>query len=142
MTDASLSDAAAYMLAGNIQTVEPPRRGGAAGGAGHTSPPNTSASSSDSLSSSTSRRNLEALVHQFQLLIRLPRVETDMCVRVNVPLKEFARAGQAVSPRGSGDDNMSPATQDMISQELGYAREILAHVVNTLAVREWGLFGL
>ncbi|KIV81971.1 hypothetical protein PV11_04117 [Exophiala sideris] len=72
---------------------------------------------------SSSRALLESIVHQIQLLVRLKDYDTDLCVRVNVPLKEIAR-----------DDGQ-------IATEVTLAKEVLARVVATLEIRDFGLFG-
>jgi hypothetical protein len=37
-------------------------------------------------------------------------------------------------------EDASPATQEMIAEELKCARDMITRVVGTLAVRDWGLF--
>lgn len=68
----------------------------------------------------------EQLVGVLQLLVRLKEYEVDLCVRINVPLKEY----------GSGD-----ATDDAAREETRVAREVLGRVVSSLDVKDFGLFG-
>ena len=113
------------MLAGNILTIDPPAQ--------------TSSRHSSSSSTSTQSTQLESLTHQIQLLVRLPQKRTDLVVRVAVPLKEFARAGRNTG--GPGGQGKGSVTEEMIKEELDRAREVVARVVGSLGVREWGVFG-
>jgi hypothetical protein len=83
-------------------------------------------------SSQSRSAQLSTITHQIQLLVRLPHKGTDIVVRVAVPLKEFAIAGERM---GSPE-----ATEGMVKEELDGMREVLARIVGTLRVREWGLF--
>ncbi|KAJ9604045.1 hypothetical protein H2200_011568 [Cladophialophora chaetospira] len=127
MADPSLSPFPAYMLAGNINTIDPRHPGGPA--------PQPITGSSATHASAP----LASLVHQLQLLIRLQQYGTDLVVRVAIPLKEFAEAGRRL---GSGSsDSGGSAADSMIAEEMGWARDLVARVVGTLGVRDWGLFG-
>ncbi|KIW69661.1 hypothetical protein PV04_05525 [Phialophora macrospora] len=135
MLDPSLAPYPAYMLAGNINSVDPrvgpntqPNRPQHPAATAPADFPTTGSSASHA------SHSLLTLVHQVQLLIRLPDHGTDVVVRVAVPLKEFAQAGQALGSSDSG------ATEGMIAEELGRARDLLARVVGTLKVCDWGLF--
>lgn len=56
----------------------------------------------------------------YQLLVRMKSLETDLCVRINVPLKEFeAEAGK---------------------EEMEFGEECLRKMVESLDVRDFGLF--
>ncbi|ETI29501.1 hypothetical protein G647_01954 [Cladophialophora carrionii CBS 160.54] len=146
MLDPSLARYPAYMLAGNINTVDDNTRAAGASNA-HAQQPNHAHArahpgaatapatfpTTGGSSASHAAQSLLGLVHQIQLLVRLPDHGTDIVVRVAVPLKEFARAGQALGSSDSG------ATEGMIAEELGRARDLLARVVGTLKVRDWGL---
>ncbi len=118
------------MLAGNINTIDSrdPQSGTAQA---RTAPPSFPTTGS---SASHANAPLSTLTHQLQLLIRLRNHGTDLIVRVAIPLKEFANAAQ----RLGGSEG---AAEEMISQELGWAREVVARVVGTLGVRDLGLFG-
>ncbi|EXJ59662.1 hypothetical protein A1O7_03808 [Cladophialophora yegresii CBS 114405] len=136
MLDPSLAGYAAYMLAGNINTVDDTARN--AGSHAWPTHPGAATAPADfpttgGSSASHAAQSLLSLVHQIQLLIRLPDRGTDVLVRVAVPLKEFARAGQAMGSSDSG------ATEGMIAEEVGRARDLVARVVGTLKVRDWGL---
>lgn len=99
LQSASLAGYPAYILTGNIRSYDTSRRAAA----------NSSVS--------------QSFVHQIQLLIRMEDHGTDLCVRINVPLKELA-----------GDSDATAA-------EAAFARELLASVVATLQVVDFGLFG-
>ncbi|KIW89006.1 uncharacterized protein Z519_10491 [Cladophialophora bantiana CBS 173.52] len=126
MVDASLASYPAYMLAGNINSFETSRTAQQS--------PNGGRQISPSAIASQQQPQLSSLVHQLALLIRLQPYSTDLCVRINVPVKEFIEAGQRTGSTDSG------ATEAMIAQEVGYARDILTRIVETLAVRDWRLF--
>jgi hypothetical protein len=118
MVDPSLSDSSAWMVAGNITTSRSPS----------SQTQNTSQTSGSSQKHTT--RDLANLTHQLQLLIRLPTHDTDIVIRASVPLKEFAEQGRR-------DGN----SEALISGELARVREWVAHVVGTLKIVEFGLFG-
>ncbi|KAK5240430.1 hypothetical protein LTR40_009314, partial [Exophiala xenobiotica] len=107
MHAASLSGFPTLVLAGNIHSVDKSR----------SSRPSAAASSSSSLQQ-------QSIVHQLQLLIRMKNYATDLCVRVNVPMKELAQ-------RGGGE----------VAAEVAHAKELLDRVVASLDVRDFGLFG-
>jgi len=65
------------------------------------------------------------VVLQLQLLVRLERYETDLCVRVNVPMKEI----------------LETESEEGVLREEAFAKEILAKIAATLDVQDWGLFG-
>lgn len=117
MQHPSLAAFPACILSGNINSVETRR---------HQQPSTLAIQQASTASSSSAAAGglLESIVHQIQLLIRLKEYDTDLCVRVNVPLKEIAR-----------DDGQ-------IAAEVAFARDVLARVVATLEVRDFGLFGL
>ena len=133
MVDMSLAQYPAYMLAGNIDSVEVSRNSSQPQNHPSTAPPGFPTTRSSH--SPTRNQQLSSIIHQLQILIRLPSHGTDICVRINVPLKEFAEAGQRFGSSDSG------AAEAMIAEELGRARDLMARVVGTLRVREWGLFG-
>lgn len=103
----------ASILSGNIISQDTSRRGQ------HALPPPQAPSSA-----SSSRSSLQSLVHQIQLLARMEDYDTDMCVRINVPLKELAEDEREVVA------------------EVAYARDVLARIVATLEIRDFGLFGV
>ncbi|KIY02568.1 uncharacterized protein Z520_01033 [Fonsecaea multimorphosa CBS 102226] len=144
MVDPSLAGYPAYMLAGNINSHEMAPRSSSSSLAAPNASSSAATSSatlhhhptSSSNSSSASRRSdLISLVHQLALLIRLQPYNADVCVRINVPVKEFVEAGQRV-----GSPDRGGATDAMIAEEVGKARDVFAHIVGTLAVRDWHLF--
>ncbi|KIW28571.1 uncharacterized protein PV07_08225 [Cladophialophora immunda] len=126
MVDPSLAGYPAYMLAGNINSHEMAAR-------------RTTAPAPSSQQQSQPRPDPTSLVHQLALLVRLPPYNADVCVRVNVPVKEFVEAGQRMGSASSAGGGSS-GTEAMIAQEVGHARDILARIVGTLAVRDWSLF--
>ncbi|EXJ85128.1 hypothetical protein A1O3_05803 [Capronia epimyces CBS 606.96] len=97
----SLAAYPAYILAANIRSYDTAHRA-----------PQTASSPNP----------LQSLVHQIQLLVRIQDYATDLCVRINVPLKELADHSQAAA-------------------EAAFARDVLARVVATLDVVEFDLFG-
>ncbi|KAK5267089.1 hypothetical protein LTR99_005951 [Exophiala xenobiotica] len=109
MHAASLSGFPTLVLAGTIHSVDKSR----------SSRPSATASSS-----SSSLQQQQSIVHQLQLLIRMKNYATDLCVRVNVPMKELAQ-------RGGGE----------VAAEVAHAKELLDRVVASLDVRDFGLFG-
>jgi hypothetical protein len=131
MLDPSLARYPAYMLAGTINSVD--ARAGPNAQPHHLATTAPAGFPTTGSSASHASQSLLTLVHQVQLLIRLPDHDTDVVVRVAVPLKEFAQAGQALGSSDSG------ATEGMIAEELGRARDLLARVVGTLKVCDWGL---
>ncbi|KIW11206.1 hypothetical protein PV08_10506 [Exophiala spinifera] len=102
----SLSGFPTFVAAGTIDSVDPRSRRG--GGGGNPS------------SSSNSAHNT---VYQLQLLVRMKNYATDLCVRINVPMKEIA------------------LDEGEVEAEVVFARELLERVVATLEVRDFGLFG-
>ena len=63
---------------------------------------------------------LDVQTMMYQLVVRMKEVETDLCVRVNVPLKEF-----------EGEAGAS---------EIGFAKECLERIVGSLSIEDFGLF--
>jgi hypothetical protein len=55
----------------------------------------------------------------------MPAYDTDLCVRINVPLKEL-----------SAEDDGKVAREEM------FAEEVMGRVVRTLDLRDEGLFGV
>ncbi|KAI1612350.1 hypothetical protein EDD36DRAFT_235013 [Exophiala viscosa] len=117
MQHPSLVEFPASILSGNINSVDARRD------RQQQHQPSQSQVAVQQASPSSSRGLLESIVHQMQLLVRLKDYDTDLCVRVNVPLKEIAR-----------DDGQ-------IAAEVAFARDVLARVVATLEIRDFGLFG-
>lgn len=118
----SLAAYPAFVLSANIVSQEPPRRRNQPQAISQQpSASSSSSSQASAASTSSSRSSLESLVHQIQLLIRLREYDTDICVRVNVPLKEFA-----------GNDSQ-------VAAEAAFARDMLSRVVSTLQVLDFGL---
>ncbi|KAK5258468.1 hypothetical protein LTR20_008893 [Exophiala xenobiotica] len=113
MHAASLSGFPTLVLAGTIHSVDKSRS---------SRPPAAASSSSTTISSSLQQQ--QSIVHQLQLLIRMKNYATDLCVRVNVPMKELAQ-------RGGGQ----------VAAEVAHAKELLDRVVASLDVRDFGLFG-
>lgn len=66
----------------------------------------------------------EQQIGVMQLLIRMQDHGTDICVRINVPLKEF------------GDAQSTAA-----KHEASMASEVMRHIINSLDIKEFGLFG-
>lgn len=64
-----------------------------------------------------------------QLLVRLRQYDTDICVRVNVPLREFE--GDAAGESGQRERR----------EEERRAEEVVEGIVRSLDVRDFGLFG-
>ena len=65
-------------------------------------------------------QTVDVQIVMYQLLVRMKSVETDLCVRINVPLKEFeGEAGK---------------------KEMGFGEECLRKMVQSLDVRDFGLF--
>lgn len=63
---------------------------------------------------------VEVQTMMYQLLVRMEKVGTDLCVRINVPLKEFeGEAGE---------------------KEMAFGRECLEWMVERLDVKDFGLF--
>lgn len=123
MASPSLEKFPAYVLPGTIVSYEPVRRPGPGQGQQH----QPAAHSTDPTSSSTTTTNPPAassLEHQQQLLVRLQPHETDLCVRINIPLKEIAN-----------DENE-------LKHEERFAGQILQNIVATLDVKDFGLFGV
>lgn len=58
----------------------------------------------------------------WQLVLRLKEYETDLCIRVNVPMKEFKEKGQKET-------------------EERRVKELLERIAGSLVVRDFGLFG-
>ncbi|KAL2393557.1 hypothetical protein ABEF93_003235 [Exophiala dermatitidis] len=108
----SLASYPAYVLEGTIVSYDTRSPGGI--------PPLTS--------SQHQQQHQSSLVHQIQLLVRLQDHATDLCVRINVPLKEFAN--------NNGDGDVQAA-----ETETAFARDLLEHVVVTLDVVDFSLFG-
>ncbi|KEF62280.1 uncharacterized protein A1O9_00252 [Exophiala aquamarina CBS 119918] len=122
MASPSLDKFPAYVLPGTIISYEPVRRPGPGQNQPPLPPP---ANPADSASPSTTNPPAaSSLEHQQQLLIRLQPYETDLCVRINIPMKEIAN-----------DENE-------LKHEERFASEILEHIVATLDVKDFGLFGV
>jgi hypothetical protein len=67
-----------------------------------------------------STQMVEVQTMMYQLLVRMKMVETDLCVRINVPLKEFeGEAGE---------------------KEMVFGKECLEKMVEGLDVKDFGLF--
>lgn len=115
----SLAQAPAYALAGTITTYETRRLGNHPSAAPSVQP--------------TSSPSNSSLVHQLQLLIRLPRYSTDLCVRINVPTK-------LVTGPGNGSD-VSSANQLDVEREEAFAVQLLHKIISSLDVLQFGLFG-
>ena len=58
----------------------------------------------------------------YQLVVRMKKYETDLCVRINVPLKELDLQGK-------------------IKEEEDYVKGIMEEIVKSLEVKDFGLFG-
>jgi len=54
------------------------------------------------------------------LLVRIEAKETDLCVTLNVPMKEFS--------------------EDEAGREEAFAKELMERIVESLDVRDWDLF--
>lgn len=59
-----------------------------------------------------------------QLLVRMKDYGTDFCVRINVPMKEFKHA-----------------QSDAALTELAVADQIMKNIINSLDIKDFGLFG-
>lgn len=66
----------------------------------------------------------EQLVGTIQLLVRMEDYDTDLCVRINVPLKEFG-------------DSQSEAAQN----EVTVAMEVMKSIIESIDIKDFGLFG-
>lgn len=66
----------------------------------------------------------EQQIGVIQLLIRMQDYSTDLCVRINVPLKEFG-------------DSQSEAAQN----EASVASSVMSSIVESIDVKDFGLFG-
>ena len=64
----------------------------------------------------------EVKTRVYQLVVRLKKYGTDLCVRINVPLKEL-------EPQGK------------VKEEEDYAKCIVEDIVKSLEVKDFGLFG-
>ncbi len=118
MHHASLSGFPTLILAGTIHSVDTRSRPSARGSA-----QSPSLGQGLATSSSSSSRSLQNIVYQLQLLIRMKNYATDLCVRVNVPMKEIAQ------------------DEGEVAAEVTHAKELLGRVVASLDVRDFGLFG-
>lgn len=121
MASPSLAPFPAYVLPGTIVSYEPVRRGPPAGQnqqhAAPAAPNGTSVVPNPSPASS--------LEHVQQLLVRMPAYETDLCVRINTPLKELA----------AGDGSQ-------LRHEEQFTAEILRRFIATLDVKDFSLFAV
>lgn len=66
----------------------------------------------------------EQLVGTIQLLVRMENYDTDLCVRINVPLKEFG-------------DSQSQAAQN----EVTVAMEVMKNIAESIDIKDFSLFG-
>lgn len=128
MASPSLVQFPAYVLPGTIVSYEPVRRvvPGQSQQQQQPAAPPTQQPLTNSTASATSVTNLPAssLVHQQQLLVRLQPYETDLCVRINIPLKEIARH------------------ENDVKHEERFAAEVLHRIIATLDIKDFGLFGI
>lgn len=72
----------------------------------------------------TSPAQKEQQVGVMQLLIRMRDYDTDLCVRINVPLKEFG-------------DSQSEAAQN----EASVASRVMRGIIESIDIKDFGLFG-
>lgn len=63
----------------------------------------------------------EVKTRVYQLVIRMKKYETDLCVRINVPHKELEIQGK-------------------VKEEEGYAENMMEEIVKSLEVKDFGLF--
>lgn len=122
MAAPSLIQFPAYVLPGTIISYEPVRRTDNSGPVqqqqrGHSPAPETA-------TTPVNANPASSLEHQQQLLIRLQPYETDLCVRINTPLKELA-----------GDERE-------LKHEVLFTGQILQQIIATLDVKDFGLFGV
>jgi len=120
MASASLEKFPAYVLPGTIVSHEPVRRPGP----GQSQNQQLQIQQQQPPQPPTSPPAASSLVHQQQLLIRLQPYETDLCIRINIPMKEIAN-----------DENE-------VKHEERFASEILQNIVASLDVKDFGLFGV
>ena len=64
----------------------------------------------------------EQLTQVLQLVIRMEKYETDLCFRIDLPMKEML-------------------SQDAVKKEESFAKEVMERIVATLEVKDFGLFG-
>lgn len=64
----------------------------------------------------------ELLTQVLQLVIRMEKYETDLCLRIDMPMKEML-------------------SQDAVKKEEIFVKEMMERVVATLEVKDFGLFG-
>ena len=64
----------------------------------------------------------ELLTKFYQLLIRMHEITTDLCVRINVPMKEMR-------------------DQQDAEKEENFAKAMMEKIVGTLEVKDFALFG-
>jgi hypothetical protein len=108
MQSPSLSKFPAYSMSGiSTETVK--------------SKPNPSSLLPPEWENTPAPQTVDVQIVMYQLLVRMKSVETDLCVRINVPLREFE--GEAAGKK-----------------EMGFAEECLRKMVESLEVRDFGLF--
>lgn len=113
MATASLIQFPAYVLPGTIVSYEPVRRTNSA-----------TIHDQQQQGQPASPNPASSLEHQQQLLIRLQPYETDLCVRINTPLKELA------------------SDERELKHEVLFTAQILQQIIATLDIKDFGLFGV
>ena len=106
MPNASLKEFPAYVIQGGIISPEIDKN----------------ASSNLPLEWQQNPQMKEQVIKVYQLVIRMEKYETDLCVRINVPMKEVGSLQEA-------------------EKEETFAKGTMVKIVETLEVKDFGLFG-
>ncbi|KAK5057552.1 hypothetical protein LTR84_011552 [Exophiala bonariae] len=138
MASPSLAQFPAYVLPGTIVSYEPVRRGPPPQGQiqqqqqqqqQQLAPPQPAGAPNGASNPPTNPAS--SLEHVQQLLVRMQPYETDLCVRINTPLKEFTAATDQ-----NGDSSQR------LRHEEQFTAEILRRFIATLDVKEFSLFAV
>ena len=105
MPNASLKDFPAYVLQGGIVSSEVDKN----------------APSNLPIEWQQSPEMKEQLTRVFQLVVRMEKYETDLCVRINMPMKEML-------------------SREDVAKEEAFAKGMLEKIVESLEVKDFGLF--
>jgi hypothetical protein len=106
MVKPSLKDFPAYVLQGSILAPEVDKQ----------------ASSNLPVEWQQTPQTIDRVTKVLQLVIRMQKYETDLCVRINVPMNEMKNNEQA-------------------GKEEAFANAVMEKIVETLDIKDFGLFG-